>query len=74
MYTWCAQAFEASCAQKFQELVASEEREGRSARSMNDGTVGLTLNAMRPVVDNLAEGNPKAVSACIFEDREREPA
>jgi len=43
--------------------VSGEESEGRSARSVKDGTVGLTLNAMRPVVDNLAEGNPKAVSS-----------
>jgi hypothetical protein len=56
------EVYDASCAHKFAQLLADEANCGRTAVSRVDGGVGLSLAAMAPVLKNLAEGNPKAVS------------
>jgi len=59
----------AACEAKFNELLAEEKARGLrsppstdnlSLRAVNNAPTGLTPEAMAPVLQNLAEGNPKA--------------
>ena len=61
--------FEASCSGKFDALL--KENKGGVPVSAGQKERGLTLDAMQPVLQNLAEGNPKVRYS--KDTRQREP-